>query len=92
MTEEEFSEQFGNAFICGGTKKLVLVSKMCFTYNSEENKTEAEARVDAAASLWSTNTEASGAIKAALRDVASRYNATFDLSMTWINERRSLSP
>jgi hypothetical protein len=91
MMEEEFTERYGDAFICGGTKSVVLIAKMCFTYGSEEQKIDAETSVDAAASLWSTNTEASGGIKAALRDVASRYDATFDLSMTGINDDQPLS-
>ena len=84
--EEAFQMKYGDSFVCGSVRSIVMMGKMKFEYSKQSDKESVEAAVDAAVTAWGVATEASTSVKYHLEQAEENSKATFELYQTGIKD------
>jgi hypothetical protein len=86
IDEKAFQKAYGDSFICGSLRSVVMMGKMKFEYSQHSDKETVEAAVDAAISAWGGTMEASTRVKDHLEQAEKNSKTTFELYQTGMKD------
>ncbi|CAL8461509.1 g1040 [Coccomyxa elongata] len=86
IDEKAFQKAYGDSFICGSLRSVVMMGKMKFEYSQHSDKETVEAAVDAAVSAWGGTMEASTRVKDHLEQAEKNSKTTFELYQTGMKD------